>query len=143
MEADLRTKTWDFNGKKVIARWKSVDMSKYLTHFSAGEVKDTLQECGVYIPPNVDENGINIYISNLLDDDLQALSALHEELCVNNGANPCHEVESALVRWITDPCVRNDYLSLRIRMFKAIVEIYPEKAEFKTTLDTLISLNSE
>ena len=116
----------------IAVNWASYDFEEDVANIPNidEEVRTTLIKTGVkYVPDAVPR----IRVSHLLPYDLQSLSALHEELCMNQEIAPCTKVEELVINSL-DPKLRRDFVEMRIRMFGALCRM---GAQFEETLTML------
>lgn len=137
MTKNINVAEFFVDGVAINVRWKSADFSSSLLAYPS-QVRQALLECGVmYCEP--DEDGVRIFVSKYLDDELQALSALHEEICMGNGGGKCSLVEATVIDSIDDPELRERFVKARIRLFTTLAEDSPHSAAFRETLANLLA----
>ena len=122
-----------FSEDAIAVNWASYDFEEDVAKIPDidEEVRSTLIETGVmYVPDAVPR----IRVSHLLPYDMQSLSALHEELCMNQKIAPCTAVEELVINSILDSKLRRDFVKMRIRMFGALCMI---NTQFNVTLTML------
>lgn len=137
MNSNLNAAMFFVDGVAINVRWKPTDFSSNLQGYPRG-VRKALLECGVmYCQP--DEDGVRIFVSKYLDYELQALSALHEEICMGNGGGKCSLAEATVIDSIDDPQLRENFVNARIRLFTALVEDSPHLASYRETLEYLLN----
>ncbi len=142
MSSGVVKAVFQFNGTQVAVDFKIADFSSQVNSIKSESVSKALMECGVFATNIPDNDGVRIFVSKYLDDELQSLSALHEVICMNWDDFNCMQAEMAVVTFISDPDLRERYISMRVRLFKALVELDPSCKEFRDTLHALNALKA-
>lgn len=78
-----------------------------------------------------------IRVSNLLELDLQGLSAAHEELCMERQVDACSAVERMVIESISDSALRTRFVNTRLRMFGALCMLDGTNKEFEASRELL------
>lgn len=127
---EVRNSIYRVGMDDVNVSWASYDFRKDVAGIPDAEVRTTLLETGVmYIPAATPK----IRVSYLLPVGVQGLSALHEELCMNQKIALCPNVEEAVIDLVQDPQLRTDFINTRIRMFGALCMMDESNEQFKAT----------
>lgn len=121
------------DGTEVPVIWESYDFASDVAAIPNQFVRTVLQETGVMYLPTAEPK---IRVSHLLDPVLQGYSAAHEELCMEQKMAPCYEVEDMVI----DAVPRNqrqNFITMRARMFGALCIMDSNNVQFANTLELL------
>jgi hypothetical protein len=100
--------------------------------------REILLQTGVMYVPTASPQ---IRVSHSLPFGLQGLSALHEELCMNQKTAGCPDVEEMMIDSIEDPQLLTDFVTTRLRMFGALCMIDGKNEYFIATRQVLMQRN--
>ncbi len=131
---EIHDNIYTVNNSEVQVDWAAYDFREDVAGIPNISVRTTLEQTGVmYVPATTPA----IRVSHLLSIDLQGLSALHEELCMNQKTAACPSVEEQVVDSILSPQLQTDFITTRIRMFGALCTMDESNKDFKATFEVL------
>lgn len=126
----VHNNTYNFKEGNVSVVWQSFDFSPDVAGIPDIFVRAVMLDSGVmYVAAATPK----IRVSSLLDLELQGLSAVHEELCMEQKIDNCAEAEQKVIDSISDPQLRIRFISTRLRMFGALCILDGSNQKFATS----------
>lgn len=127
---EVRNRIYPINDSDVRVEWGSYDFTDDVAGIPDAYLRTALLETGVmYVPAATPM----IRVSHALSVELQGLSALHEELCMNQKTASCPDVEAMVIDSIKDPEQQTDFIRTRLRMFGALCVMDASNEQFTDT----------
>ena len=138
-ELGIHTEKYHIDGSDVPVTWESYDFSKDVSGIPNEHIRTVLLDSGVMYVASADPK---IRVSNLLDLDLQGLSAAHEELCQEQEVARCSIIEGLVIDAISNPELRTKFINMRLQMFGALSMLYLVNQEFAASRQLLAERSS-
>lgn len=129
-ELGIHTNPYFVDGDDIPVIWQSYDFSNDVSGLSDEHVRAVMLDSGVMYVPVADPK---IRVSHLLDLDIQGLSALHEELCMERKTARCSVIEETVIDSISDSDLQIRFINTRLRMFGALCMMDGNNQEFAAT----------
>lgn len=134
VRANVHNRTYRINETDLSVTWESYDFSSNVSGIPNEYIREVMLACGVMYVASATPK---IRVSNLLELDLQGLSAAHESLCMEQKVNRCSVVEQLVIDSITDPALKTRFINSRYRMFSALCQLDDSNQEFATSRELL------
>ena len=134
---EAKSETFNIEDKEFDIKWTSIDFKRDGVFKNAPK---QYRSCGVLYNKDAEKEEEKVIVSSEVSEKNQALSALHEHLCMGVEGSVCHEVESIVIGSIDNEADRENYIIFRIKMFKVLCNDCPDVKSFAETLAYLESL---
>jgi len=134
---EIRKEIFNIEDKEFNIKWTSIDFKNDKVFKDAPK---QYRSCGVLYNKDAEKEEEKVIVSSQVPEKIQALSALHEHLCMGIEGSVCHEVESLIINSIDNEIDKEDYIKFRIKMFKVLCRDCPDVQSFADTLAYLESL---
>jgi hypothetical protein len=131
---EVKKRAFEVSDMSIPVEWASYDFEDDVSGIPIAAAREILVQTGVMY---VSADSPQIRVSHLLSNDLQGLSALHEEMCMNQKTADCPEVEEMVIDSIDDLSIQNDFVASRLQMFGALCMIYSNNEQFEATRQVL------
>ncbi len=132
---EVHNRLYTVNKNDVAVSWGSYDFSQDVAGILDPNVRTILSETGVMYVPTAKPA---IRVSHLLQPAIQGLSALHEELCMDQKTAPCPKVEEMVLDSIDSPSLQAEFIATRLRLFGALCLMDQTNELFATTQQLLL-----